>query len=68
MNRKKRMGVSSLHCRQRDIIEAVECYICYCDITADSHPAYPDERGLLDTAGRIEKFNQRIALVWKETL
>jgi large subunit ribosomal protein L31 len=29
------------------------------DVTADSHPAWTGQRQILDTAGRVEKFNRK---------
>jgi large subunit ribosomal protein L31 len=51
--------VSALRSKQKDVIDGVECYVVYCDVTSDSHPAYTGERRLVDTAGRVEKFNQK---------
>ncbi|MEM7387067.1 MAG: type B 50S ribosomal protein L31 [Verrucomicrobiota bacterium] len=40
-------------------IDGVDHYVVSCSITADSHPFYTGEKRLVDTAGRIDKFNQR---------
>ena len=56
---KKFFANSSLRSKQKDVIDGEECYIVYCDVTSDSHPAYTGERRLVDTAGRVEKFNQK---------
>ncbi|MDR1414027.1 MAG: type B 50S ribosomal protein L31 [Puniceicoccales bacterium] len=58
---KKFITISSLRSKQKDVIEGVEHYIVYCDVTSDSHPAYTDERRLVDTAGRVDKFNQKFS-------
>jgi large subunit ribosomal protein L31 len=58
---KKFITLSSLHSKQKDVIDGEECYIVYCDVTSDSHPAYTGERRLVDTAGRVEKFNQKFS-------
>jgi large subunit ribosomal protein L31 len=60
---KKFITVSSLRSKQKDVVDDVECYIVYCDVTSDSHPAYTGERRLVDTAGRVEKFNQKFSRV-----
>lgn len=38
-------------------------FIVHCSVTADSHPAYTGEQRFIDTAGRIDKFNQRYSNV-----
>jgi large subunit ribosomal protein L31 len=58
---KKFITISSLHSKQKDVIDGVEHYLVYCDVTSDSHPAYTDERRLVDTAGRVDKFNQKFS-------
>jgi large subunit ribosomal protein L31 len=58
---KKFMTESSMTSKQKDVVDGVECYIVYCDVTSDSHPAYTGERRLVDTAGRVEKFNQKFS-------
>lgn len=40
-------------------IDGEEYYVVVCSVTSDSHPAYTGERRLIDTAGRVEKFNTR---------
>ncbi|MDR1457441.1 MAG: type B 50S ribosomal protein L31 [Puniceicoccales bacterium] len=62
---KKLVTMSSLRSKQKDIVDGVECYVVYCDVTADSHPAYTGERRLVDTAGRVEKFNQKFSRIRK---
>lgn len=44
---------------RRKVIDGVEHFVVMCSVTSDSHPAYTGEQRLVDTAGRIEKFNQR---------
>ncbi|MDR2737561.1 MAG: type B 50S ribosomal protein L31 [Puniceicoccales bacterium] len=60
---KKFVILSSVRSKQKDVVDGVECYVVYCDVTADSHPAYTGERRLVDTAGRVEKFNQKFSRV-----
>jgi large subunit ribosomal protein L31 len=33
--------------------------VIHCSTTAASHPAYTGQKMMLDTAGRIDKFNKR---------
>jgi large subunit ribosomal protein L31 len=58
---KKFFMLSSAKSKQRDVIDGVECYVIYCDVTSDSHPAYTGKRRLVDAAGCVEKFNQKFS-------
>lgn len=58
---KRFFATSSVKSKQKDVVDGVEHYIVYCDVTSDSHPAYTGERRFVDTAGRVEKFNQKFA-------
>ena len=40
-------------------IEGVTLYVVYCDITSFTHPFYTGKQKLVDTAGRIEKFQKK---------
>ena len=40
-------------------IEGVTDYVVYCDITSFTHPFYTGKQKLVDTAGRIEKFQKK---------
>ena len=40
-------------------IEGVAHYVVYCDITSFTHPLYTGKQKLVDTAGRIEKFQKK---------
>ena len=46
---------------KKEVIDGVEYNMVDCSVTADSHPAYTGEKRLVDTAGRIEKFNKKYA-------
>lgn len=38
-----------------------EYYVIKVDVTADSHPFYTGKQTLIDTAGRIDKFQAKLA-------
>ena len=40
-------------------IEGVTHYVVCCDITSFTHPFYTGKQKLVDTAGRIEKFQRK---------
>ena len=40
-------------------IDCVAHYVVYCDITSFTHPFYTGKQKLVDTAGRIEKFQKK---------
>ncbi|MBK1791339.1 type B 50S ribosomal protein L31 [Persicirhabdus sediminis] len=44
-------------------IDGVEYYIISVGVTSDSHPFFTGQRTFVDTAGRIDKFQQRFGSV-----
>jgi large subunit ribosomal protein L31 len=53
------LTISTLRSRNRELIDGVEYELIYRDVTSDSHPAYTGEKRLVDTAGRVEKFQSK---------
>lgn len=58
---KKFFTRSSVKSKKTEIIDGVEFQLFICDITADSHPAYTGITRFVDTAGRIEKFQNKFS-------
>lgn len=56
---KKFLTRSSLNSRQKETIDGVEHHVVVRDVTSDTHPAYTGEKRFVDTAGRVEKFQQK---------
>lgn len=52
-NRSTRKG------KKTEVIDGIEYQIDIRDITGDTHPAYTGEKRLVDTAGRIDKFQKK---------
>ena len=50
---------STLKTSRKETINGVEYNVVLRDVTMDSHPAYTGEKRLVDTAGRIEKFESK---------
>jgi large subunit ribosomal protein L31 len=50
---------STLKSARKEKIDGVEYSVVLRDVTMDSHPAYTGEKRLVDTAGRIEKFESK---------
>lgn len=50
---------STVKSPKTESIDGVDHYVIVRDVTSDSHPAYTGERRFVDTAGRVEKFQQR---------
>ncbi|MEM9400702.1 MAG: type B 50S ribosomal protein L31 [Verrucomicrobiota bacterium] len=50
---------STMKTDETKVIEGVEHYIVKCGVTSDSHPAYTGQTRLVDTAGRVDKFQKR---------
>ncbi len=56
---KRFLSRSTMTSEKTETIEGTEYFVVSCSITSDSHPFYTGEKRLVDTAGRIDKFNQR---------
>ena len=52
---------STLKTARKETIDGVEYFVALRDVTMDSHPAYTGEKRLVDTAGRVERFQKRYA-------
>ena len=50
---------STLKSDQKRVIDGVEHYVIRVDISSASHPFFTGKQRLLDTAGRVEKFNRK---------
>jgi len=50
---------STMKSGQKETIEGVEHEKVFRDITMDSHPVYTGEKRFVDTAGRVEKFQNK---------
>ncbi len=42
-------------------IDGKEYFVIKVDVTSDSHPFYTGKQNLIDTAGRVEKFQAKMA-------
>ena len=56
---KKFLTRSTAKSRQKETIEGVEYQVIVRDVTSDSHPVYTGEKRFVDTAGRVEKFQNK---------
>ena len=50
---------STLKTKQKETIDGEDFNVVVRDVTADSHPAYTGEKRFVDTAGRVEKFQNK---------
>ncbi len=50
---------STIKSKQTETVDGVECVKIVRDITMDSHPVYTGEKRFVDTAGRVEKFQNK---------
>jgi large subunit ribosomal protein L31 len=48
-----------LSSKEKETINGVEYHVIHCSTSGASHPAYTGQKMMLDTAGRIDKFNKR---------
>ncbi|MDR3143613.1 MAG: type B 50S ribosomal protein L31 [Puniceicoccales bacterium] len=53
------LTISTLRSRNKELIDGVEYELIHRDVSSDSHPAYTGEKRLVDTAGRVEKFQSK---------
>lgn len=53
------MTHSTIKAKQKETIDGVEYGLVVCDVTMDTHPAYTGEKRFVDTAGRVEKFQNK---------
>ncbi|NJL19263.1 MAG: type B 50S ribosomal protein L31 [Bdellovibrionaceae bacterium] len=52
---------STMTSAEKQVIDGETYYVVHCPVTSDSHPAYTGQSRMIDTAGRVEKFNKRYA-------
>ncbi|MDE0766887.1 MAG: type B 50S ribosomal protein L31 [Opitutaceae bacterium] len=50
---------STIKTGQTDTVDGVDYVKVFRDITMDSHPVYTGEKRFVDTAGRVEKFQNK---------
>ncbi len=53
------LTTSTLKSDRKETIEGKEYFVIVRDVTSDSHPAYTGEKRFVDTAGRVEKFQNK---------
>lgn len=51
--------LSTLKSDRIEKIDGVDYQVVVRDVTSDSHPVYTGERRFVDTAGRVEKFQNK---------
>jgi large subunit ribosomal protein L31 len=52
---------STLHSKEKRVIDGVEHDVIRVDVSAFSHPFYTGRTKVLDTEGRVERFKKRYA-------
>lgn len=50
---------STVKSGNKETIDGVEYNVVVCDVTSSSHPAFTGEKRFVDTAGRVEKFQNK---------
>jgi large subunit ribosomal protein L31 len=53
------LTTSTIKTDKTEAIDGVEHKMVICDITSDSHPVFTGEKRFVDTAGRVEKFQNK---------
>ncbi|MDA0348172.1 MAG: type B 50S ribosomal protein L31 [Verrucomicrobia bacterium] len=54
---------STVTSKKTEKIDGIEYQVIVQDVTSDSHPAYTGEKRFVDSAGRVEKFNNKFRRV-----
>lgn len=50
---------SALQTKEREVFEGVEYPVCRVSVSSASHPLWTGNKGFVDEAGRVDKFNRR---------
>jgi large subunit ribosomal protein L31 len=50
---------STLTSADKKTIDGVEHFVIHCDVTSYTHPHYTGKQKLMDTEGRIDRFNKK---------
>ncbi len=53
------LTVSTMKSDKKETIDGQEYFVIVRDVTSDSHPAYTGEKRFVDSAGRVEKFQNK---------
>lgn len=56
---RKFLTTSTQRSQKQETIDGVEYQVFVVDISSDSHPIFTGEKRFVDTAGRVEKFQQK---------
>jgi large subunit ribosomal protein L31 len=56
---RKFLTKSTLRSKETEVIDGVEYFVFPREVTSDSHPAYTGEKRFVDSAGRVEKFQNK---------
>ncbi len=56
---KKFLTKSTMKSQRTENIDGEDYFVIVRDITSDSHPAFTGEKRFVDTAGRVEKFQNK---------
>jgi large subunit ribosomal protein L31 len=52
---------STMRSKRKEVIEGIEYNVFVQDITSDSHPIFTGQKRFVDTAGRVEKFQNKFS-------
>lgn len=58
---------STITSPDKKTIDGVEYYVVHCDVTSYTHPFFTGKQKLMDTEGRIERFNKKYGRTPKAT-
>jgi large subunit ribosomal protein L31 len=55
------ISTSTYKTKETKTIDGKDYFVIKVDVTSDSHPFYTGKQSLIDTAGRVEKFQAKMA-------
>lgn len=56
----KFVATSTMKSEETEKIDGVDHYVIKVDVSSDSHPFYTGKQKLIDTAGRVDKFREKM--------
>lgn len=54
-------ALSTMKSEEKTTVDGKEYFLIKVEITSDSHPFYTGKQALIDTAGRVNRFKERVA-------
>ena len=53
-------GYSVLTSEEKETVKGVEYYVVHLDVSSASHPFFTGKQNMVDTSGRVDRFNRMV--------